>query len=377
MNRGRKGSRTAVFLLIGVPAVILAAVLSFCWFREWQDKHPPFESGDATEETGATESGNVSGGSEPSGDSGEDGGTEEVIQYEPSEYDFKLDEIEIEIEGLKRGYDIAFVNDLHLITDTEPGDVLEENLPKVVERYDTLSVTPEGVHAEELWPEIIKFLNYYTFDAVIFGGDMLDYCSHLNIDTLAEGIDNLKYPKERILYIRSDHDYGGWYGGSVFTDTDGFIAQSEHWDGDKSEGFIEFDEFLIVGVNKSYQQISDDRLRFLEEKLGADKPVIVATHVPFYSEEDSTLEEKSMEVRNRIYYWNRENSSYSPDKNTQKFIDHMYDEDSNVIQIVAAHLHGSWDGIVANDLREHIFAPSFEGRIGIIHVIPAKSREER
>ena len=53
--------------------------------------------------------------------------------------------------------------------------------------------------------------------------------------------------------------------------------------------------------------------------------MIVATHVPFYSEEDAeSLEARSMEIRNRIYYWNKTDSVYSPDENTQKFIDEMY-----------------------------------------------------
>lgn len=290
------------------------------------------------------------------------------INYEPPEYEFDLDEITVEIEELNGDYTIAFINDLHMITDREAGDVLEENLPNVTERYNTFSVTPEGMHAEELWPEIIKFLNYNDFDAVIFGGDILDYCSHSNMEALKEGFEELKYPPERIIYLRSDHDYGGWYGGGVFTDTDGFIAQSELWDGDDGTGCIEFDEFLIVGVNKSYQNLSKDRLDFLTEKLDEGKPVIVATHVPFYSEEDKTLEELSMQVRNRIYYWSREDSSYCPDKNTQTFIDRMYSADSNVVQILAAHMHASWDGIAANNVKEHIFAPSFEGKIGIIHV---------
>lgn len=298
-------------------------------------------------------------------------GDAEII-YEPPEYSFKLDEITIEIEGLTRGYDIAFVNDLHMITDREAGDVLEENLPEVLERYDTLSVTPEGIHGEELWPEIIQFLNFYNFDAIIFGGDMLDYCSHSNMSALTEGFDGLKYPKEQIMYLRSDHDYGGWYGGNVFTDTDGFIAQSKLWDGDDGMACIEFDEFRIVGINKSYQNLPEERLDFLLKKLNGDKPVILATHVPFYSEEDESLEELSMEVRNRVYYWNRENSSYCPDVNTQKLIDCMYDADSNVIQILAAHLHAAWDGVVANDLKEHIFAPAFEGRIGIVHIVKAR-----
>ncbi len=302
---------------------------------------------------------------------------EPTVTCVSSEYDFKVDEITVEIEGLSKGYDIAFINDLHLITDTEPGDVLEENLPTVTERYNSFSVTPEGIHADELWPEVIKFLNHYNFDAVVFGGDMLDYCSHKNMEVLSEGFEELNYSKDQIIYIRSDHDYGGWYGGGEFTDTDGFILQSELLDGDVGENCIEFDEFLIVGMNKSYQNLSDDRFDFLMEKLNAGKPVIMVTHVPFYSEEDASLEELSLEVRNKIYYWNKENSTYSPDAKTQEFIDCMYDEDSNVVQILAAHMHAAWDGVVANGLKEHIFAPTFEGRIGIVHVVAAKEGEQK
>jgi hypothetical protein len=52
----------------------------------------------------------------------------------------------------------------------------------------------------------------------------------------------------------------------------------------------------------------------------------------------------------------------------------MYGADSNVVQILAAHMHASWDGVVANNLKEHIFAPSFEGRIGIIHIVNAEGK---
>lgn len=294
---------------------------------------------------------------------------EEEVVYDPPEYDFKTDEITVELDELDREYTIAFVNDLHMITDKEAGDVLEENLPTVRERYENLPVTAEGIHGEELWPEIVKFLNYNDFDAVIFGGDMLDYCSHSNMEALTEGFEKLKYPKERLLYLRSDHDYGGWYGGSVFTDDDGFAAQAGLWDGDEGEGCIDFGAFRIVGINKSYVNLPDGKLKFLLQQMEDGKPVIVATHVPFYSETDSSLEELSMAVRNRIYYWNPENSGYCPDSNTQQFIDDMYAPNSNVVQIVAAHMHAAWDGVVANDLREHIFAPAFQGNIGIIHVV--------
>lgn len=289
----------------------------------------------------------------------------EEIVYPAPGYDFKTDEIAVEIPGLKEEYTIAFVNDLHMITDHKSGDVTEDSLAVVKERYETFSVTEEGVHAEELWPEVIKYLNYNDFDAVIFAGDMLDYCSNSNILALKSGLSELKYPVDKIMYLRSDHDYGGWYGGSGFTDTDGFLLQSFVLDADKMEKVIEFDDFLIVGINQSYRSISGE---MIIESLAQGKPALVATHVPFYSDVDDSLAELSMEVRNKIYYWSKDGHNYVPDGETQELIDRMYAEDSNVVQIAAAHMHAAWDGYVTDRLKEHIFAPVFQGNIGIIHV---------
>ncbi|MCM1541275.1 MAG: hypothetical protein NC121_08435 [Blautia sp.] len=300
-------------------------------------------------------------------DSTEAPGEEEIV-YPAPEYDFKADEITVEIPGLEREYAIAFVNDVHMITDHKSGDVTEDNLAVVKERYETLSVTEEGIHAEDLWPQVIAYLNYNEFDAVIFGGDILDYCSNSNILALKSGLSELKYPDDRIMYIRSDHDYGGWYGGSGFTDTDGFLLQTFVLDGDVTEKVIEFDEFLVVGINQSYRAISQEDYEIIAGNIDSGKPVLIASHVPFYSEVDDSLEELSMQVRNKIYYWSEDGVNYVPEGWTQELINKIYDEDSNVVQIVAAHMHSSWDGYVTDRLKEHIFAPVFQGNIGIIHV---------
>lgn len=292
----------------------------------------------------------------------------EVPKYPAPEYDFVPDEIVVEISGLEKEYTIAVVNDVHMITDHEAGDVLEENLEAVADRYENLAITKDGVHAEELWPEIIKYLNFHDFDAIVFAGDLVDYGSHSNYRMLNGGLNQLKYPREKMMYIRSDHDYGGWYGGSVFTDADGFEMQSKILDGDATKKAIYFDEFSIVGINKSYRSFSEGTCEFLNEELDGDKPILMVTHVPFYSNVDESLEELSMEVRNRIYYWSEDGTSYVPEGMTKEIIDKMYAEDSNVAEIIAAHVHAKWDGYVTENLKQHIFAPTFDGTIGIIHV---------
>lgn len=354
-KRRATGRRAGKFAArIAVPVMFLALSVMLCACNAFRD------IGD--EETLTGES------SEELQQSSVEEADGEAVTYPAPAYHFKTDEIDVEIEGLEREYTIAFVNDMHMITDHSSGNVTEDNMAAVRERYETLAVTEEGIHSEELWPEVIKFLNYNDFDAVIFAGDILDYCSNSNIIALQSGLNELKYANDRIMYIRSDHDYGGWYGGSGFTDTSGFNLQSLVLDGDATEKVIDFDEFMIIGINQSYHNLSGHAHEVIDENLDRGKPVLIATHVPFYSEVDDSLEELSMKVRNKIYYWSADGVNYVPDEETQGLIDRMYAEDSNVVQIVAAHMHSAWDGYVTDRLKEHIFAPSFQGNIGIIHV---------
>lgn len=120
---------------------------------------------------------------------------EAPVVYPEPDYNLTLEEIYVPLEGLQREYRVAWVSDLHLITDHEPGGVSEGSIIKLNSRYETLAVTEDGVHAEELWPDIIKCLNVGNYDALIFGGDMMDYCSPSNMDALKKGYDELRYDK--------------------------------------------------------------------------------------------------------------------------------------------------------------------------------------
>ena len=72
----------------------------------------------------------------------------QIIYPEP-EYNLTLEEIYVPLEGLSKEYKIAWVSDLHLITDHEPGGVSEGSMIKIAGRYETLSVTEDGVKIDD------------------------------------------------------------------------------------------------------------------------------------------------------------------------------------------------------------------------------------
>lgn len=297
--------------------------------------------------------------------------TEEEVTYPAPEYDFITEEVTVPIEGLDREYTLVWVSDLHLVSDHEAGDENEDVRPEYLDairkRYEELAVTEDGVHAEDLWPEIIKFINYGDYDGAIFGGDMMDYCSNSNIRIIKEGLDQLHIP---YMYVRADHDYGVYYGGVFFTETES-RALHKTIDGDEmSHKFWDMGDFIVLGIDNSTKDMPEYYYNMVAEVYSRGKPVIMATHVPYESRVDDSLAQLSMQVRNQIYYWSVDSEHYKPNDVTQKYLNLLYSEDTIVEQVLAGHLHASWDGMMTQRLPEHIFGPAFQGHIGIIHVVP-------
>lgn len=294
------------------------------------------------------------------------------VVYPEPDYNLTLEEIYVPLEGLRREYKVAWVSDLHMITDHKPGGVSEGSIIKLNSRYETLAITEDGVHAEDLWPDIVKCLNTGSYDALIFGGDMIDYCSPSNMDALKKGYDELRYDREQILYIRADHDYGAWYVGDNITQQD-IYKYHERLDGDDPEKkYLDMGEFILIGINDSTKNITEENFSIVEklyEKAAReDKPVVAVTHVPYGSNVDDSLSKLSKKVRNKPYYW--VGPDYQPNDTMWSYLDLIFREDTQVKQVLAGHLHAPWDGMITDQLREHIFSPAFSGTIGVIHFVP-------
>lgn len=297
--------------------------------------------------------------------------TEVETVYTAPEYDFAEEEVTLALEGIEKKYTFAWVSDLHLVSDHEAGeelgDVHAEYLEAIDRRYEELAVTEDGVHAEELWPEIVKYLNYNDFDGVIFGGDLMDYCSRSNVAVIKEGLDSLRIP---YIYVRADHDYGAYYGGVFFTETEARALHKTIDNDETANKFWDMGDFIVLGIDNSTKDMPDYYLNMVAEVYTRGKPVIMATHVPYESQLDTSLAELSMQVRNTIYYWSGISERYSPNPVTSEYLNLIYSPDTVVRQVLAGHLHASWDGMISEQVPQHIFAPAFSGNIGIIHIVP-------
>lgn len=153
----------------------------------------------------------------------------------------------VTIPGMKGEYRFVIINDMHIIVENEeiPGDKLET----VKARYD-LFADAQGKHSSELWLEMAEQIESYHPDAVLLAGDMLDYMSTGNIACLKDGLEKIGVP---VMYVRADQDVEPWYSSLAKEEINEFETSI---DSNEDVFSMEFNDFIIVGINNSTSQMS-------------------------------------------------------------------------------------------------------------------------
>lgn len=277
--------------------------------------------------------------------------------------EIKVDEETICIEGLQNDYKLCFINDLHIIVPDE--DVSNENKETVQQRYDNFFKTIAGERSFELWKRMPVKINELNPDCVILGGDMIDYASKANIESLKNGIDQINV---ETMYLRADHDYGRSYNPNLTTD---YITQLEKSIDENLEVYCkDLGEILIVGIDNSTSQISDEALAKLKEIFARGKPIILATHVPLNSKVDNDLAEESKKAwQDRNLTWDETGTTYTANENTKEFLNLVYAENSPVKAVLAGHLHFKNTSKLNENITQYVFDASYQGKVGILHVV--------
>ena len=278
---------------------------------------------------------------------------------------YTVDEVNLNIENISDSYKIAVVNDLHLQINND--EVASENSEFMNNRITEFSSI--GTTTYEKSKKLAEAINDIDADLVIFAGDMIDFCSKANTDTLNECFQKLK---SDYIYLRSDHDLEPyWMTVSDYADCN--LRQSEICDNSRILVY-DLGSVIVLGFNMSQNNIESESLEKVKEVFSLNKPVIVATHVPFDSSENNDLKNYSEEVRGgRHLYWGSD-AEKVPNAEMQEFLNLIYADDSPVVYVIGAHLHAKWDGLISEKITEHIFAPCYMGNVGIININDALTK---
>lgn len=271
------------------------------------------------------------------------------------------DEITVNIPDISQEYTLLFLADMHIVCQDD--QIAADKQEEVAQRFN-LFCTSEGEHSADNWLSLSETLDSCQADAILLGGDMIDFASDSNISCLKKGLDNLSTP---FMYVRADHDYGNWY-----TDLDSKYVRKLHKtiDADPQVAVMEFPDFYVMGIDNTTSQISKSALKKIREYFSKGKPVILMTHVPIEPLDDSSLSEQSKKSwQDRALIWGKNGDTYyKPNETTREFLNLIYADDSPVVQVISGHLHFRWSGALTSHSNEYVTAAAYENNACLIHV---------
>ncbi|MBO4326645.1 MAG: metallophosphoesterase [Clostridia bacterium] len=288
----------------------------------------------------------------------------------------------VQLPGIKRTYKIMHITDVHVSTafPDEP-----EFFRKEAELRGGEYFPPHrGYSAAQRFPLYFEKAVELGLDCVLMTGDIIDFASRSNLELLSGTVRNAGI---RTVYCLGNHDWSSMYDyhSAAFAAAlnDNFLdvvnAENEE-SGDKSvcggqQAYglpasahyraEDMGEFIIFAVDNTLDRIDREALEAARVVFSKDKPVLVACHIPFWSE---TLEEPT---RN---YWGSVlligERGLVPDEATSEFVSLMTAQKSPVFAIAAGHIHFTHEDIVAGRIPQFVTEEGHAGEYGIIEIRP-------
>ena len=290
------------------------------------------------------------------------------VRFKQVVEEFENEKVSVTVPGMDREVTLLWLSDLHIAADSEGMDPASKDDVAFRQQYSSY----EAVKAAEQWAGKkqdyewqscwIQVLNRTEADAVIFGGDILDYNCPEGIELLRSGLSMLNKP---YIDARADHDMLPTYQ----TDGDLQAAKDRQDSLCKDEGVMtmDFEDFYLIVWNDSTSDLTDSGLERIRTLAAEGRPMILVTHVPIEPLDDSSLAEASKAVYGgRSLLWGYNDAQYWPGENTRQLLDMIYADDSPFVEILCGHLHLSWEGMVSAHVHETVFSPAFERYMGVI-----------
>lgn len=267
----------------------------------------------------------------------------------------------VEIEGLNGEYDFLFLTDTHMIVpDEEDGDKIEDYSDL---RFDEFQ-NEEDISSAEQFDEWIAYANAEKIDALLLGGDIIDYPSVANIEHLEANLEDLKIP---YLYALGNHDWTFPWEYMTKKGQETYLPMLEpYMQKDSSIHSIEFEEFIIVAVDNSANQIEPDAMEAYRQILQQKKPVIVMLHVPLLTQ--SVLSKAKKVWNSGVVLGGGNYGGIYPDETSQEFITLTTAKDSPVVLVLAGHVHFSDRDMINENITQLVGDAGYKGCAMHIHL---------
>lgn len=274
-------------------------------------------------------------------------------------------EEDVDLPGYEGSCDLLFVADLHIVEKDDP-DVAADQMETVNQRYTAFS-NGYGASAE-YWKKLAPVIDGLEADYVLFGGDMVDYCSESTVKHLKEGLDQIKTPW---MYVRADHDLASWYAENG-TPQEAWRLQDTAGPNEAVMTADVGEDLRIIGWNDSTSQMTAEAAEHMKQELqkarDEKKTVVLLTHIPLYTGMDEEMAELSRQAwQDRVLCWGA-NCYHWPDANTAAGLQEILAEESPVELVLTGHVHYDHEGMLTEKIRQYTFAPCYGDRVTLLHI---------
>lgn len=244
----------------------------------------------------------------------------------------QIDTCRIVIPGISRDYRLLFLTDTHITIPSESDTPQEHDY--TTERYNHFT-GESGYAAAELFSYMTDYALEEDCDGLLLGGDIIDCPTAANLEYLDTALSSLQLP---YIYTPGNHDWTFPWEYMTEKGSSAYLsALSPYMGGNTAIHTLEYDDFIIVAVDNSSNQIHPDALAEYQNILSQGKPVIVMLHVPFYTKE--LLPKASQSWGKGVVLGGGVHGGIYPNDTSAQFMALTTAKDSPVAAIVTGHVH--------------------------------------
>ncbi|MCL2519227.1 MAG: hypothetical protein FWF15_11760, partial [Oscillospiraceae bacterium] len=132
---------------------------------------------------------------------------------------------------------------------------------------------------------------------------------------------------------------------------------------DAEVSVLDIKGYRLIGFENTSggYQITESQYERIVNALHTDRPTILCTHVPFYTE---TLTEDT------VKYWKSNivmgSPDFPPNESTQKLLDYLSTETNLVVAILTGHIHFNHEDYIFGTIPQYVTALSAEKNLRCI-----------
>lgn len=293
--------------------------------------------------------------------------TIQSVVIDTTTYGLTAENVTVKTNNICSEYKIAWISDLHMML---PHQTFNQAW------YDRQGMTPADriavfLNSHNIMENIVNCINNNNFDAVVFGGDIIDNYSQENYRYLQNYINQIN---KKVIFLAADHDYL-----TEMTTNTGINKETINLGGMGSSNIKQVnigkngDNLTLIAQSCSNEPISSPDLSTVKNLLNSNTNTLFFTHVPLEPQSNgASMQQWSKDVHNnQVYYWspNAYKANYVPKDNQQELINTLYTS-SSLKGVFTGHMHASYTTDFSTSAIEHVFDGAFRNKIGVITVTP-------